>query len=176
VSRFRARQNEHLRPNILFGRSVARKSLSNLSVKCHIYMKTIFNISILAVLLVVAPHPCFAMRSIGFISRKEAKELGMDLRFKGNGTNEVWVELEFKAEGKFKNFSHVELEIREGKKFLLGWAPLQSKRTSSGSVLVYFLANRAYLHNVTLTVVLGSLGEEGYQLRVKDFVELEKAH
>src|SRR5438477_1079181 len=107
--------------------------LRNLCVKCHIYMKTTFNISVLAIFLAVAASPCFAMRSIGLISRKEAKELGMDLRFKDNGTNEVWLELEFKTAGKFKDFNRVELEITEGKKFLLGYAPLKEARSSSGS-------------------------------------------
>ena len=159
----------------MFGVSAARKSLRNVRVKCHGNMKTMINIFVLAVLLFAASCPCFAMRSIGFVSKKEAKELGMDLRFTANGTNEVWVELEFKTEGKFKDFSQVELEIREGNKFLLGYAPLQSKRTSSGSVVVSFLANRAYLDKITLTVVVGSLGDSGYELRVKDFVELKKA-
>ena len=138
-------------------------------------MKTILNISLVVGLLFAASSPCFAMRSIGLVSKKEAKELGMDLRFKGNATNEVWVELEFKTEGKFKDFSHVELDIREGKKFLLGWAPLKEKRMSSGSVVVLFLANRAFLDKVTLTVVVGDMGEVGYELRVKDFVEHEKS-
>ena len=137
-------------------------------------MKTIFNIAILALLLAVVPSQCFAMRSIGFVSKKEAKELGMDLRFKANSTNEVWIELEFKTEGKFKDFSHVELEIRDGEKFLLGWAPLKEKRTSSGSVVVHFMSNRAYLDKITLTVVSGSMGDRGWELRVKDFVEPEK--
>ena len=137
-------------------------------------MKTIFNIAILALLLAVAPSPCFALRSIGFVSKKEAKELGMDLRFKAHGTNEVWVELEFKTEGKFKNFSHVELEIREEKKLLLGWAPLKEKRTNSGSVIIHFLADRAYLDQISLCVVVGDFGDGGWELRVKDFVEPEK--
>lgn len=138
-------------------------------------MKTMLNISVLAFLLAIAPRPCLAMRSIGFISKKEAKELGMDLRIKANGANEAWVELEFKPEGKFKDFSHVELEIREGEKFLLGYAPLESKRTSSGSVIVHFLANRAFLEKLTLTVVIGDFGDAGWELRVKDFVEAEKS-
>lgn len=137
-------------------------------------MKTIFKIAILALLLAVAPTPCFALRSIGFVSKKEAKELGMDLRFKAGSTNEVWVELEFKTEGKFKDFSHVELEIREEKQFLLGWAPLKEKRTSSGSVVIHFLANRAYLDKISLCVVVGDFGDTGWELRVKDFVEPEK--
>ena len=138
-------------------------------------MNTLFKITILALLLAAAPNSCFALRSIGFITKKEAKELGVELRLKANGTNEVWVELEFKPEGKFKDFKHVELEINDGKKFLLGWAPLKEKRTSSGSVVVLFLANRAYLDKISLCVVVGDLGDGGWILRAKDFVEPEKA-
>lgn len=137
-------------------------------------MKTMFKIAILALLLAVAPSPCFALRSIGFVSKKEAKELGLDLRFKTNGTNHVWVELEFKTEGKFKQFQHVELEIREGGKSLLGWAPLKEKRTRSGSVVVRFLADRAFLDNIALCVVVGDFGDGGWELRLKVFVEPEK--
>jgi hypothetical protein len=99
----------------------------------------------------------------------------MEVRTKANGPNEVWVELEFKTEGKLKDFSHVELEIRDGEKFLLGYAPLREKRSSSGSVVVSFMANRAYLDKVTLCVVVGSLADVGYELRLKDFVEQENA-
>jgi hypothetical protein len=118
------------------------KVLRNLCVKCPVYMKSIFALSVLAVLLAVAPIPCSAMMGIARVSKARAKELGMELRLKANGTNEVWVELEFKTEGQFKSFSHVSLEIREGDKLLLGYAELREKRSSSGSVVVTFMANR----------------------------------
>jgi len=139
-------------------------------------MKTIFNISVLAVLLLVTPSPCFALRMITHVSKDRAKEMGIEVRSNANGPNEVWVNLEFKPEGELKHFSRVELEIREGQKLLLGYAPLQEKRSSSGGVIVGFLANRAYLEKVTLSVVVGldPITEAGYELRVKDFVELEK--
>jgi hypothetical protein len=139
-------------------------------------MKAIFRISVLILVLFAASSQCLAMMSIGFVSRKEAKELGMEIRLKPSGTNEVWVELEFKAEGKFKDFNHVSLEIREEKKLLLGWAPLKEKRTSSGSVVIHFLANRAYLDKIILCVVVGDFQDTGWELRVKDFVEAEKPH
>ncbi|MBI3851913.1 MAG: hypothetical protein HY298_16780 [Verrucomicrobia bacterium] len=139
-------------------------------------MKTIFKISVLAVLLAVATSPCFAMMEIAQVSKARAKELGMEIRSKANGPNEVWVELEFKPEGKLKDFIHVSLEIRQGKKFLLGYAPLREKPSGSGSVVVSFLANRAYLDKITLSVVVGRpMDMTGYELRVKDFVELEKS-
>ena len=100
--------------------------------------------------------------------------MGMEIRAKGNGPNEVWVELEFKTEGKFRHFSQVELAIGEGDKLLVGYAALRQKRSSSGSVVVRFMANRAYLEKITLTVVVGDFGDIGYDLRVKDFVDLGK--
>jgi len=110
------------------------------------------------------------------VSKERAKELGMEIRTKANGPNDIWVELAFKPEGKFKDFSHVSLEIREGKKLLVGYAALREKRSSSGSVVVTFVANRAFLDKITLRVVVADvpLGGSGYELRVKDFVELVK--
>jgi hypothetical protein len=137
-------------------------------------MKTIFSISVLAVLLLVAASPCFALRSLVPLSKERAKQLGMEIRSQANGP-QVWVELEFKPEGELKHFSHVELEITEGGKFLLGYAPLGEKRSSSGSVVVRFLADRAYLDKLALIVVLGDFGDVGYELRVKDFVDLGKS-
>jgi hypothetical protein len=98
----------------------------------------------------------------------------MAIRTKANGPNDIWVELEFKPEGKFKDFSHVSLEIREGRKLLVGYAALREKRSSSGSVVVNFIANRVFLEKITLTVAVADvpLGGSGYELRVKDFVEL----
>lgn len=137
-------------------------------------MKAILNITTLMFLLLTAPILCFAEMGMKFVSKEEAKKLGMELRLKGDGTNEVWVELEFKAEGPFKDFSHVSLEIREGDKLLVGYAPLKGQPSDSGRVHVGFMANRAYLEKVTLRVVTGrSKDMHGYDLPVKDFVDLK---
>ncbi|MCI0541467.1 MAG: hypothetical protein L0Z50_40220 [Verrucomicrobiales bacterium] len=139
-------------------------------------MKTILKISLLFALLMIAPCLCLAEMSIRFISKEQAQKLGMELRLKGNGPNEVWVELEFKAEGEFKDFSHVSLEIREGGKLLIGYAPLRGQPSDTGRVHVGFMANRAYLEKVTLRVVTGHPKDyTGHDLQVKDFVELKKA-
>lgn len=92
---------------------------------------------VLAVLLAVAPSPCFALWEIAPVSKERAKELGMEIRAKAAGLNSVWMELEFKTEGKFQRFSHVDLRIGEGGKSLV-IAPLRenrSKRDASSSVL-----------------------------------------
>ena len=43
-------------------------------------MKTIFNISAVAVFLVIAPSPCFALWGVVNVSKEVAKELGMEVR------------------------------------------------------------------------------------------------
>jgi hypothetical protein len=139
-------------------------------------MKSITALLALTLLLAVASNRCLAEMGIVEVSRERAKELGMEVRFTKNGPNEIWVELEFKPEGKLKDFKHVSLEIRDGGKFLLGYAPLGEKRPKSGSVVVGFLANRAYLDKVSLRVVAGHpMDLTGYELRMKEFVAPAKA-
>lgn len=135
-------------------------------------MKKFINISLLILLLVSVSSRCFGMMSIAFVSKERAKELGIELRVKESGPNDVRVELEFKPVGELKQFGHVSLEIRDGDKFLMGYTPLKEKRSSSGSVVVHFMANRAFLDKVTLSIVVGEvMNYSGYELKVKDFVE-----
>jgi hypothetical protein len=140
-------------------------------------MQTIFHIAVLAVLVVVAPSPCFALWSIAPVSRERAKELDMEIRSKANGPNAVWVELEFKTGGKLKSFSHVDLRIGEGEKSLV-IAPLREDRSQPGRVVVRFTADRARLDKLTLRVMVADMAPGGtaYELQVKDFVEREKEH
>ena len=161
----------------MIGDSVALKPPRNACAVRHIGMRTTRCIPVLATLLLVcATSPCSAMMDIEFVSKERAKELGMEIRLKGNGPNEVWVELEFKAEGELKDCSQVSLEIREGDKLLVGYAPLREKRSDSGVVVVGFMANRAYLDKVTLRVVTGrTMDRIGRDLRVRDFVQLVPA-
>jgi hypothetical protein len=145
-------------------------------------MKTACSIAVLAVLL-AAPSPCFALWGIAPVSRKGAKELGMEVRSTPDGHNQVWVKLEFKTEGNFKEFgpagkfkdrSRVELRIGELDKPQVT-APLREDRTKPGRVVVSFHADRAHLHKINLWVMVPeSLGGTAYVLRVKDFVEPAK--
>ena len=140
-------------------------------------MKTILKFSVLTFLLIAASSQCFALRDLAEVSKKEAKEMGLEIRAAAAGPDAVWLELEFKTEGRLKDFNHVELEIREGEKLLVAYAALSEKRSNSGSVLVRFMANRAYLDKITLTVVTGFPSADfGNELRVKDFVDLDKLH
>jgi hypothetical protein len=136
-------------------------------------MKTAFNITLLAVLL-VAPSPCFALWLIAPVSKEGAKELGMEVRSKAAGPNQVRVELEFNVEGKLKNFSRIDLRFGEGDNPPLT-APLHEDRSKPGQVAVSFTADRAHLDKITLWVMVPeSLGGTAYQLRIKDFVEPKK--
>ena len=128
-------------------------------------------LTVLGLLLWAGASPCFALRSIGIVSKEQAKELGMVVRMEGTGA-QVWVELEFKAEGELKNFEQVELEIRDGEKLLLGYAALREKRSADGKIVVRFRAERVYVDQITLTVVVGL--DLGLEVRVKDFVEAKK--
>jgi len=56
-------------------------------------------------------------------------------------------------------------------------AALREKRSSSGSIIVTLTASRAYLEQTTLSVVMHSPREAGdhtYELRMKEFVDLDK--
>ena len=136
-------------------------------------MKAVFGIAVLAVLLVAA-SPCFALWGTVSVSRERAKELGMEVRSTAAGSNQVRVELEFKIEGKLKDFSRVVLRIGEGDNPLLT-APLREDRSKPGLVAVSFTADLAQLDKLTLQVmVLLPPGGIRYEIRVKDFVELDK--
>ena len=136
-------------------------------------MKTTISLAVL-ILFVAIGGTCLAVISVGDVSKERAKELGIELRAKPNGPNEAWIELEFKPEGKLADFKHVSLEIADGKQFQLGWTPLKDERTSTGSVVVRLMGNRAFLETVTLRVVCGFNGGKGHDLRVKDFVDLKE--
>jgi hypothetical protein len=136
-------------------------------------MKTTLSISVVALLLAIAPSRCFASWLIADVSKKQAKEMGMEVRSKPAGPHDVRVELEFKIEGKLKEFSRVELRIRDGKKSVVT-AALREDRSKPERVVVSFSADRTRLDKITLWVMVPfALGGTAYELRVKDFVELK---
>jgi hypothetical protein len=140
-------------------------------------MKTVFNLSAVAVFLVVAPGVCFALWDVVTLSKDQAKELGMEVRVKAAGPKHVQVVLEFNPEDKLKGFTQVDLEFDQGDKPTLS-AALREDRSKPGRVVVGFTASTAELDRFTLSMSVpyrdGGLGGTTYQLRVKDFVELKK--
>jgi hypothetical protein len=145
-------------------------------------MKTLFGIAVLAVLLVAA-SPCFALTLHVPVSKEGAKKLGMEVRTTATGPNHVIVQLEFKTDGKFEEFSpegkfkdrsRVELRIGEGDDPPVT-APLREDRSKPGRVVVSFTADRTQLDKLKLWVVVPEAdGRIIYDLRVKDFVEPKK--
>lgn len=128
----------------------------------------------MAVLLAVAPSPCFALWGIVSVSKERAKELGMEVRSMPAGPNHVRVELECKAEGALKNFTHVDLRVGQGDNPPVT-APLREDRSKPGWVVVSFTADRAQLDKLSLGVRVPELdGGTIYVIRVKDFVELKQ--
>lgn len=103
--------------------------------------------------------------------------MGIEIRAQAAGPNAVWLELEFKPEDKLKQFSHVELKMTEREESLVVSTGLRETRSSSGSVVVSITVSRAYLERTTLSVVLRDPREAGdhtYELKMKDFVDLDK--
>jgi hypothetical protein len=137
-------------------------------------MKTTLGISVLTLLLVTTPSVCFALMSIEHVSKERAKELGMEIRTKQAGPDGARIELEFETKGELKKYIRVDLEIHDGEKWLLS-STLREEQSKPGRVVVSFAADRAILDKITLRVVVGApMNLAGHDIRVKDFVELEK--
>src|SRR4051794_40002457 len=100
------------------------------------------NISVLSFLFIATSSQCFALREIALVTKKEAKEMGIEVRAHAAGPDAVSLELEFMPEGKLKEFTHVEPNMTEGQKSLLVSAALRETRSSSGSIIVTFTASR----------------------------------
>jgi hypothetical protein len=136
-------------------------------------VKTILNIPVLTFLLALPATPSLAMMSIAPVSPARAKELAMEIRAQPSGPDAVRIEFEFETKGELKYFNRVDLEIRDGGKLLLS-SSLKEEKSKLGHVVVVFTADRAQLEKTTLTVVLGDFADVGYELRLKDFVDLKK--
>jgi hypothetical protein len=138
-------------------------------------MKTIVSIAAVAVFLALAPSPCLALWEIETVTKERAKALGMEVRSAKAGPTQIRVELEFKIDGELKNFSRVDLRFGEGDNPPLT-APLHEDRSMPGRVVVSFNADRDQVNKVNLWIfVPGSRGGSIYHVRVKDFVELDRA-
>jgi hypothetical protein len=152
---------------------VTTYAASHLTLKAMKLLRYLITI----VCIVAASSPCFALREIAPLTKEQAKEMGIELRAKP-GPDAVGLVLEFKPEGKLKEFTHVELQMTGGEKSTVVFTELRETRSSSGSVVVTLTVGRAYLEKTILSVVMHGPREAGdhtYELRMKDFVDLEKA-
>ncbi len=141
----------------------------------HFFMKTIATgIAAVASLLAVSASECLAEMSIEIVTKERAQALGIEVRAQASGPREVWIELEFNPEGELERFLHVSMEIRDGDKLLVGYAPMEARRTSSGSIVCRCMINRQFVEKVTLSVVEGfPTNYTGHELPLRDFVDLD---
>lgn len=137
-------------------------------------MKTLFNISAVAVFLVVASSVCSALWVVASVSREQAKKSDIQVRSTEAGPNHVNVELECNAEGESKNLTHVDLTLGKGDNLALT-VPLREDRSKPGRLVVSFRAATSQLDKLTIQIrVPNSDGGMIYELQVKDFVEVKK--
>lgn len=138
-------------------------------------MKMFTKIFAATVVLAVAANPCFALWEIATVSKERAKELGLEVHSHAAGPVDVRVELEYKALGELKNVREINLRISDGDK-LIATAPLREDRSNPGRVVVTFTADRTRLDKLSLWVMVPAPdGGTVYEVRVKDFVDVEKA-
>jgi hypothetical protein len=138
-------------------------------------MKMTRCIAIVALVLAVAPGVCWGEMTIERVTKQRAKELGMEIRARAAGGDVVRVELEFPTKGELKEFGRVELEVKEAAKLVVS-ARLREDKTGPERVVVRFAVDRTKLDGVTLRVVVSeaALGGSGFEVRVRDFVDLAK--
>lgn len=117
------------------------------------------------------------MMEITEVSPQCAKEMGIEVRSMAAGPKDVRIELQLAAKGEFKSFSRVDLELRDGAKLLIS-APLREEGDRPGRISVSFAADRTLLDKLVLRVVTSvpALGGTGYELHMKEFVDLAKLH
>ena len=125
-------------------------------------------------LIAVAVSPCFAMMEVGDVSPARAKELGIEVQAAACGPDQVHVELSFKVAGALEDYSHVQLDIKDGTKFLVSSTLKEDQSRSKAGVFVGVTVDRSLLENTSLMIVTGRImNMVGYEVRVIDFVQAE---
>ena len=140
-------------------------------------MKTKIGHIALALMLTLACGRCFAMMSIAQLTKEEAKKMGIELRALAAGPRDARIEMEFDTRDAFKKFNRVELELLQDGKFVV-LAPLKEERTKPDHILVGFAADRSAINKLMLRIVVSepAMGGTGYEVPLKDFIDLDKIH
>lgn len=112
---------------------------------------------------------------IGILTKEKAKEWGLTVKARKNGMAGVAVTVEFKMQGELKSFNRAELQVWDGKKYEL-LVPVQAAHPTPDSVSVTFSGDPAFLAKSQLMIILSEPpeGGTGYEMQVKEFVDLEK--
>ena len=103
--------------------------------------------------------------------------MGLKIAANAAGPNDVRVVLEFEPKGELKGYSRVDMQFEESGRSRL-FASLREEGTDPGHIVVSVAVDRANLDKVTLCVVTrgGSRQMIGYEIRAKDFVDLDTVH
>jgi hypothetical protein len=139
-------------------------------------MKSFPKVTTLLLLLLAVTLPCSAMISVGFLTPKEAKELGVVLKHRPNGDAGEMVWLEFKKEGFFEKLTYCELQVTDAKGKHLVSARLEPHPVNHGQpadvISVSFSADPAELERCSIMLVAygSTKGDVGLILKVKDFL------
>ena len=140
-------------------------------------MKTKISLAALSILLTLTCGRCLAMMEIARLSKDEARKMGIELRALAAGPRDARIEMEFDTRDALKKFNRVDLELMQDGKFLV-LAPLKEERTKPNHILVGFAADRSAINKLMLRIVVSepALGGTGYEVPLKDFIELDKIH
>ncbi len=139
---------------------------------------SIFSASVIALFLALFSSTAQALIQIGSLSKEEAKEKGIVMKSRPNGDAGIKVWLEFTGDGFLKDFTYVDLRVRDAEGEHLLSARLQPHPVVHGQVdevvTVSFSAQPEQLKSCSfLVVAYGSkLGDIGYDLAVADFLDL----
>jgi hypothetical protein len=139
-------------------------------------MKALFTLLTLLFLLCAARTQCSAMISVENVSKERARELGVTFRSATNGQAGIQVWMEFKLKGELQKITYVELQVGDGAERMVS-THMRVSNPDSASASANFSAFPAYLSKSTLMIAVynGPRGDVGYQFKVKDFIEPEKA-
>jgi hypothetical protein len=133
---------------------------------------TTLRTTLLLAFLALFSTPGFALMEIAEVTKDSAKEMGLIIRVEPSGPEALQFVLEFEPKGLLKDFMRADLEYRDGGKFLVA-SSLHEDRSKNGRIIVTFFAQRASLDKVHLRLVSGvGRSMAGYDMRVKDFVDL----
>ena len=128
-------------------------------------------------LLFALISPASALISVGNLSPKEAKEMGLTMKSRPNGDHGIKVWLEFKKEGFLKDLNYTRFQVNDAKGKHRFSTMLHPHPVAPGQPkdlhTVSFSAQKKELENCTLMIVAyGSLrGDIGYILKVSDFLK-----
>ena len=136
-----------------------------------------FSSTLIAFTLMAIAVPCFAMISFGYITKKQAKELGMVIRPTAIGAEKIHIEFEFKTEGILAGFqketlgNRVELRIGD-EKAITSTIPLKEDRSKAGKITVRFSTTRDQLAEMNIWAIQAIAGV-GHVIRLSEHVDLK---